>query len=52
MIAVWLFQEIGCARLHRADRYLNISLGSHHNNCQIVSHLAKLDLDIQPADAR
>src|SRR5260370_17215238 len=52
MIAVWLLQEIACARLHRANSRLNISLGGHDNDRQVVSHLAKLRLDIQSADAR
>src|SRR5258705_1944112 len=52
MIAVWLLQEICCARLHRANSRLNISLGGHDNDRQVVSHLAKFRLDVHPADAR
>jgi hypothetical protein len=52
MIAVWFFQEIACARLHRANSGLNISLAGHHNDCEVASYLEQLDLDIQSAHAR
>jgi len=52
MIAVWFFQEIACARLHRANSGLNISLAGHHNDREVASHLEQFGLDIQPAHAR
>jgi hypothetical protein len=52
MVAVRLLQEIGCTGLHRTNSRLNISLAGHDNNCQVVSHLEKLRLDIESAHAR
>src|ERR1700730_9754972 len=52
MIAVWFFQEIACAPLHRANSSLNISLAGHYNDCEVASHLEQLGLHLQPAHAR
>jgi hypothetical protein len=50
-VAVWFFQEVDCARLHRANRRLSISLAGHDNDCEVASYLEKLALDIQSAHA-
>jgi hypothetical protein len=47
-IALLLFNEIGCARLHRANGRLDVSLACHYNNCEIAPHLEKLRLDLKP----
>jgi hypothetical protein len=52
MVAVRLLQEIGCARLHRTNSRLNISLAGQDDNSEVVSHLEKLRLDIKSAHAR
>jgi hypothetical protein len=36
-LAVWLLQKVDCARFHGADRNLDISLGRHDDDRQIVS---------------
>jgi hypothetical protein len=51
MIAVRLFQKVGCARLHRANGRLDIALTGHDNHREVGSHLEKLRLDIQSAHA-